>query len=235
MEKEFIDLTQGDKTVDQYASDFLRLSRFAPSMVADEEDKANRLQQGLKSEIRKQLSSHQLDTYSQVLTAARRVELEVDKDRVQQRPPKRTFDQMNRGPAPPQQQQDKPQIQPPPAPRPVCNHCHKLGHIERDCRMKKGLCLICGSDKHKAARYPSRIMGHPVPKDRYPAQRALPAPPLPVFPNQNRLPPPPQGQRHQPGQQGTRAGRGVGRVYQMEVTEAGTSDDPTIGKSRTIL
>jgi hypothetical protein len=44
MESEFINVTQGDKIVDQYASDFLQLSRFAPAMVADEEDKANRLQ-----------------------------------------------------------------------------------------------------------------------------------------------------------------------------------------------
>lgn len=44
MEKEFSDLKQQNKTVDRYVTDFLRLSRFALAMIADEEDKVNHFQ-----------------------------------------------------------------------------------------------------------------------------------------------------------------------------------------------
>ena len=37
MEDQFIRLQQRDQTVDEYAAEFLRLSRFAPYMVANEE------------------------------------------------------------------------------------------------------------------------------------------------------------------------------------------------------
>ena len=42
MEQQFINLRQGSRMADEYASEFLRLSRFAPYMVANEEDRANR-------------------------------------------------------------------------------------------------------------------------------------------------------------------------------------------------
>ena len=42
MEQRFVHLRQYDRTVDAYAAEFLRLSRFTPSMVKDEEDRANR-------------------------------------------------------------------------------------------------------------------------------------------------------------------------------------------------
>jgi len=37
--------------VDEYAVEFLRLSRFAPYMVIDEEKWASRFQQGLKMDV----------------------------------------------------------------------------------------------------------------------------------------------------------------------------------------
>lgn len=70
MQKRFVNLRQGDMSVDRYAAEFLRLNRFAPKLVKDEEDKASQLQQGLGPEIRKFLSFQQLDTYNQVLTVA---------------------------------------------------------------------------------------------------------------------------------------------------------------------
>ena len=37
MEEQFIKLQQWNRSVDEYVAEFLRLSRFAPYMVADEE------------------------------------------------------------------------------------------------------------------------------------------------------------------------------------------------------
>ena len=51
MEEKFIRLQQRDQTVDEYAAEFLRLSRFAPYMVANEENRARRFQQGLRMQI----------------------------------------------------------------------------------------------------------------------------------------------------------------------------------------
>lgn len=70
MEQKFIELKQGDQTVDEYANEFLRLSRFAPRLVTMEEDRAYRFQQGLKLEIQQHLAIAVLETFSGVLEAA---------------------------------------------------------------------------------------------------------------------------------------------------------------------
>ena len=56
MEEQFIKLQQFNRSVDEYDAEFLRLSRFAPYMVGDEEKRANRFQQGLKMDIQYFLS-----------------------------------------------------------------------------------------------------------------------------------------------------------------------------------
>ena len=45
MEEQFIKLQQWNRLVDEYAAEFLRLSRFTLYMVADEEKRASRFQQ----------------------------------------------------------------------------------------------------------------------------------------------------------------------------------------------
>ena len=74
MEEQFIRLQQKDRTIDEYVAEFLRLNRFAPYMMVDEENRASRLQQGLKMKIQMFLKSQQLKTYSEVLTIAHEVE-----------------------------------------------------------------------------------------------------------------------------------------------------------------
>jgi hypothetical protein len=49
--REFMDLTQGNMTVTQYAGRFNELARFAPYMVADEENQVRKLEQGLNPRI----------------------------------------------------------------------------------------------------------------------------------------------------------------------------------------
>ena len=79
MEEQFIRLQQRNRSVDEYAAEFLRLSRFAPYMVADEEKRASRFQQGLKMDVQMFLIPQQLKTYSQVLSIAREVERGLEK------------------------------------------------------------------------------------------------------------------------------------------------------------
>ena len=64
MEQQFINMPQGSRNIDEYAAKFLRLSRFAPYMVAEEEDLANQFQQGLRLDIQKFLVTQPLRTYS---------------------------------------------------------------------------------------------------------------------------------------------------------------------------
>ena len=51
MVEQFIRLQQWNRSVNEYATEFLRLSRLAPYMVADEEKRASRFQQGLRVDI----------------------------------------------------------------------------------------------------------------------------------------------------------------------------------------
>ena len=64
MKDQFIRLQQENRSVDEYALDFLRLSRFAPYTLTDEEKRAERFQQGLRMKIQLLLIPQQLKTYS---------------------------------------------------------------------------------------------------------------------------------------------------------------------------
>ena len=44
MEKQFFKLQQLNQSIDKYAAEFLRLSRFAPYMMSEEEKRASRFQ-----------------------------------------------------------------------------------------------------------------------------------------------------------------------------------------------
>ena len=94
MEEQFIRLRQWDNTVDAYAADFRRLSRFASYMVADEEKRASRFQQGLKLDIQIPLIPQRLKTYSDILISARDLERALNiknRGKVQQGQQKRPF------------------------------------------------------------------------------------------------------------------------------------------------
>jgi len=133
---------------DEYVVEFLWLSQFTQYMVADEEDRANRFQQGLRLDIQKFLITQQLGTYSQVLSAARGLEQIMKKEnkiRLSVRPLKRPLDQATRGPparfsvAP----SSKRPISLPPSTM-ICGICQRMGHLQMNCRWANGQCLACG-------------------------------------------------------------------------------------------
>ena len=80
MEERFINLRQWNRSIVEYAAEFLRLSHFPTYMVADETKRAGRFQQGLKLELQKALFPQQLKTYSVVLSMTRGMEQLLRKD-----------------------------------------------------------------------------------------------------------------------------------------------------------
>nr|XP_027093680.1 uncharacterized protein LOC113714080 [Coffea arabica] len=73
-EDEFIKLRQGAQTVVEYESHITRLSKFAPELIVTEQRRIQRFTQGLNVEIQKDLAVAQINTFSDAVKKALRVE-----------------------------------------------------------------------------------------------------------------------------------------------------------------
>ena len=74
MARQFMNLIQGSLSVDAYATEFSRLSRFAPNLVATEDDKARKFEDGLNFDLQHHVVSHHYPTFTEVVDAARKHE-----------------------------------------------------------------------------------------------------------------------------------------------------------------
>ena len=73
---EFVSLEQRDLTVAQYEAKFTELSRFTPQLIATEEEKVLKFQDGLKPYLKNKISILKLGVYLEVIVIA----LIADKD-----------------------------------------------------------------------------------------------------------------------------------------------------------
>jgi hypothetical protein len=92
-EREFIKLEQGNMTVSQYEAEFARLARFAPTLVADEDSKARRFEEGLRPRIKTSVIAFELTTYRAVVNKALLIErglneTQADRDDRQKKKPR---------------------------------------------------------------------------------------------------------------------------------------------------
>ena len=78
MAQEFLSLKQGTMTVTQYASRFEALSRYVQGVVATEREKARRFEWGLEQTIRTQVIGTNIQTYTDLVDRALRIEREVN-------------------------------------------------------------------------------------------------------------------------------------------------------------
>ena len=67
---EFVLLEQRDLTVAQYEAKFTELSRFVPQLIATEEEKALKFQDGLKPYLKNKISILKLGVYLEVVDRA---------------------------------------------------------------------------------------------------------------------------------------------------------------------
>ena len=72
--KEFLYLTQGNKSVMEYDREFTKLSRFARSLVATEKDKVERFVNGLRLSLQKDVALCELSSHAEALDKALKAE-----------------------------------------------------------------------------------------------------------------------------------------------------------------
>ncbi|XP_057975482.1 uncharacterized protein LOC131162892 [Malania oleifera] len=67
---EFLNLTQGNLTVQQYTTKFIELSRFTPYVILDEVKKARIFERGFRQEIYKQVAVLKMQDFSELVDRA---------------------------------------------------------------------------------------------------------------------------------------------------------------------
>ncbi|XP_073290760.1 uncharacterized protein [Primulina huaijiensis] len=157
---EFENFTQTpDMSVVEYTSQFNALGSYAPAVMADEVLKSHRFKKGLNSRIQSALAVYQPANFSDLMGAAIRTEIDIqrsEKEFKNKRPmtsqssrSNQTFKKPNhsdgpsKGPSPTSSYQD---IKP-------CPTCH-LRHLG-ECRRNSGVCFGCGKAGHRIAECPT--------------------------------------------------------------------------------
>ncbi|XP_057972697.1 uncharacterized protein LOC131160834 [Malania oleifera] len=74
---EFLHLTQGSMTVQQYTTRFVELFRFAPYMVPNEERKARKFEEGLIQKLYEQVIGFQALTFLEIVERATVIESSI--------------------------------------------------------------------------------------------------------------------------------------------------------------
>ncbi|KAL3752709.1 hypothetical protein ACJRO7_000157 [Eucalyptus globulus] len=74
---EFVQLEQRELTVDQYEAKFSELSRYAPRLIEDREEKAKRFLKRLRTDIRKQLVPLNIRDYHEIYERPQLLEQEL--------------------------------------------------------------------------------------------------------------------------------------------------------------
>ncbi|KAL0544306.1 hypothetical protein IC582_019419 [Cucumis melo] len=171
--QEFLNLEQGDTTVEQYDAEFDMLSRFAPEMIATEAARADKFVRGLRLDIQGLVRAFRPATHADALRLA--VDLSLQE---------RANSSKTAGRGSTSGQKRKAEQQPVPVPqrnfrsggefrrfqqkpfeageaargKPLCTTCgkHHLGH----CLFETMTCFKCRQEGHTADRCPLRLTGN---------------------------------------------------------------------------
>ncbi|GLT43113.1 hypothetical protein SLA2020_170840 [Shorea laevis] len=176
LQREFADLKQGSRTVEQYKKEFDRYLPFVGSQVGDEQSKADRFLWGLNPDIYLAVNQFKPVTYREA--ADRAIDQEKAMARIKTpeqqktRPSfiKRKFDRGYGPSAPTPYQFETSKIprrlranktegqasvaQHTRSAQLVCPNCGKVGHTHDQCRAITGACFRCGKQGHRIANCP---------------------------------------------------------------------------------
>ncbi|CAA0815813.1 Unknown protein, partial [Striga hermonthica] len=85
MERKFLALQQGTRTVDEYEREFTRLAAFVPDLVRTEAQRAQRFIDGLFPAVRHNIVGHGTQTYARAVSIAQEVDASIRRETVRDR------------------------------------------------------------------------------------------------------------------------------------------------------
>ncbi|KAH9671844.1 Endonuclease [Citrus sinensis] len=169
MEVDFLRLTQGTKFVAEYEEQFIALSRFAPTLVANEGSKCRKFLEGLRPNIKGRLTILKINNYADLVDRAILAEKDILKAQVtrDQRNKKNRQGGLQNGSSyrqGPHSQKyngggnkwDNKGVLDDTARRnyPICRHCERRHPGE--CNWKTRACFACGESEHRIMDCPKR-------------------------------------------------------------------------------
>src|SRR5262249_25847810 len=160
--QEFLSLSQGSMSVQEYEAKFAKLEKFAPSICVDEQMRAAKFVYGLKGVLRSRVASQDHQTMSSAVRATCLQEIEerrYQEDRkVSQKPFSSSSSQdrkrkkQSAAAIPSAQRQAVGAVQVAPQ-YPVCAHCGRR-HGGTECFRASGKCFNCGEVGHRSRECP---------------------------------------------------------------------------------
>ncbi|CAA0818932.1 Unknown protein, partial [Striga hermonthica] len=85
MERQFLSLQQGTRSVDEYEREFTRLAGFVPDLVRTEAQRAQRFIDGLYPAVRHNIVGHGTQTYARAVSIAQEVDANIRREAVRDR------------------------------------------------------------------------------------------------------------------------------------------------------
>ncbi|CAA0839461.1 Unknown protein, partial [Striga hermonthica] len=80
MERQFLSLKQGTRSVDEYEREFTRLAAFVPDLVRTEAQRAQRFIDGLYPAVRHNIVGHRTQTYARDASIAQEVDASIRRE-----------------------------------------------------------------------------------------------------------------------------------------------------------
>ncbi|KAJ9547289.1 hypothetical protein OSB04_019832 [Centaurea solstitialis] len=183
LEEEFLQLEQGNLSVQEYTTRFIEKARFAGVYVPTEERKVERFIWGLRGNIREFVMSKEPATFQAAINAAETIECEKNRQATEMMGEMRKWDgpandpRKGRFPRTDSRGGQNPNVRPcgkcqrvhqgdcrsgPP----TCFRCRQPGHLSRDYTTRRS-CYQCGSPDHFRSECPQlKRGGAPAPEGR---------------------------------------------------------------------
>ncbi|CAA0809446.1 Unknown protein, partial [Striga hermonthica] len=174
MERQFLALRQGTRSVDEYEREFTRLGAFVPDLVSTEAKRAHRFTNGLLPAVRHNIVGHLVQTYACTVAIAQEVDASIRREAISTSAQPVAQPPAQPNVAQPSKNQKKRKFRTTLDERrtrhrqiptyPTCGKRHR-----RECLVGQNICFFCRQPGHISPNCPERLQQQP--QQRQPLQQ----------------------------------------------------------------